>query len=232
MIYSINEGVLDKFKKGNTTKSEFNNIFDSLKKLIQSLENNESKFAASNKGLKRLREHENNDVEKIKTDFLSGKYSFIVYHMTFEMESSNKDSKIDNKQAIINTVKQFAISCGFKNIDLKQNRDIYLDARNSEKYPTLIMQLTIFKHPKRGEMVDIGIFSDKNNCKLAKETINESTVLHSIDADNFLENIGVSINMDNNTISIGEFTMDGYLGQTILAENGIILNDDHIILNR
>lgn len=55
--------------------------------------------------------------------------------------------------------------------------------------------------------------------------------LYGQDADNFLESIGVSINTNNSTITIGEFTMDGYLGQTILTENGIILNDDCIIVN-
>lgn len=229
MIYSINEGVLNNSKKGNTTKSEFNNILDSLKKLIRSLESNESKFAASNKGLKRVREHENNDIEKIKTDFLSGKSSFIVYHMSFEIESGNKDSKIDNKQAVVNAVKQFATSNGFKNIDLKQNHDIYLDARNSEKYPTLIIQLTIFKHPKRGEMIDIGLFSDRNTCKLAKETTNESNViLKATDADSFLESYGITLFTD--AIAIGEMVMDGITGEKILAENGITLNEDHIVL--
>ena len=63
------------------------------------------------------------------------------------------------------------------------------------------------------------------------DTIYESSIdLYRQDADNFLEHIGVSIDINNSTITIGEFTMDGYLGQTILAENGIILNEDCIIV--
>lgn len=231
MIYSINEGVLDKFKKGNTTESEFNSIFTNLNKLIRSLENNESKFASSNKGLKRLREHENNNIEKIKNDFLNGNPSFIVYHMIFEMESSTKDSKIDNKQSVVNAVKQFAASCGFKDINTTQNRNIYLDARNSEKYPTLIIELSIFKHPKRGEMVDIGLFSDRNTCRLKKESAkNESVTLSGLAADNFLESIGIDINIESKTISIGEMIIDGIAGEDILAENGIFLYEDGIVL--
>lgn len=69
-------------------------------------------------------------------------------------------------------------------------------------------------------------YLEPNKSKFRENSID----LHGLDADNFLEGIGVSINMDNNTITIGQFTMDGYLGQIILAENGIILNEDHIIV--
>ena len=89
---------------------------------------------------------------------------------------------------------------------------------NSAMYSTNYSNL----HPK-----NIKKYRDS---RIADTKYESSIDLHGQDADNFLEHIGVSINTNNSTITIGEFTMDGYLGQTILAENGIILNEDCIIV--
>ena len=62
------------------------------------------------------------------------------------------------------------------------------------------------------------------------KTINESStvILRGAEADAYLESVGVV--MYNDHITINEMSMDGITGEKILAENGITLNDDHIVL--
>ena len=75
------------------------------------------------------------------------------------------------------------------------------------------------------------LLSQSKNDNNSEESANESMTLYSLDADNFLEYMDIGINLENKIISIGKFIMDGYLGQSILAKNGIILNEDHIAIN-
>ena len=59
--------------------------------------------------------------------------------------------------------------------------------------------------------------------------LNESNIiLRGEEADSFLEFYGVTLFAD--TIAIGEMVMDGIAGEKILAENGITLNENHIVL--
>lgn len=58
--------------------------------------------------------------------------------------------------------------------------------------------------------------------------LTESNIISGEDADNFLEFCGITLFTD--AIAIGEMVMDGIIGEKILAENGITLNEDHIVL--
>ena len=59
--------------------------------------------------------------------------------------------------------------------------------------------------------------------------LNESNIiLRGEEADSFLESYGITLLSD--AVAIGEMVMDSITGQNIMAENGIILNEDHIIL--
>ena len=53
-------------------------------------------------------------------------------------------------------------------------------------------------------------------------------ILRGTEADAYLESVGVI--MYNDHITINEMSMDGITGEKILAENGITLNEDHIVL--
>lgn len=57
---------------------------------------------------------------------------------------------------------------------------------------------------------------------------NEPVILRGAEADAYLESVGVV--MYNDHITINEMSMDGITGEKILAENGITLNEDHIVL--
>ena len=61
-------------------------------------------------------------------------------------------------------------------------------------------------------------------------TINETSnvILCGTEADSFLESYGITLFSD--AVVIGEMVMDGITGENILAENGITLNEDHIVL--
>lgn len=68
-----------------------------------------------------------------------------------------------------------------------------------------------------------------NNPKAFNEaTNNETIILRGAEADAYLESVGVV--MYNDHITINEMSMDGITGEKILAENGITLNEDHIVL--
>ena len=60
------------------------------------------------------------------------------------------------------------------------------------------------------------------------KAINESIILRGAEADAYLESVGVVMYSDH--ITINEMAMDGITGEKILAENGITLNEDHIVL--
>ena len=65
-----------------------------------------------------------------------------------------------------------------------------------------------------------------NNPKAINESSN--VILRGAEADAYLESVGVV--MYNDHITINEMAMDGITGEKILAENGITLNEDHIVL--
>ena len=60
--------------------------------------------------------------------------------------------------------------------------------------------------------------------------LNESNniILRGEEADSFLESCDITLFTD--AVAIGEMVMDGITGEKILAENGITLNENHIVL--
>lgn len=64
--------------------------------------------------------------------------------------------------------------------------------------------------------------------KNPNSSFNESISLFGVDADEFLESISVELYSDH--ITINEMPMDGCTGENILAENGIFLYEDGIVL--
>lgn len=178
MIYSINEGLLDKFKKskpGNTTRDEFENALNNMYKCFKALESNETKFLGVCKSLQRWRDHENNDLNRIRKEFNSKKSTYIIHHMILRENYKNNDDQFYTDD-FLPVMEQFVKSCGFKNIDTDQDGNTYLIARDSDKYPSIVVELSY------DSIIDISIFYDKNPVILKAENVkNESSIFESVE---------------------------------------------------
>ena len=176
MIYSINEGLLDIFKKHkpNTTKEEFEKAFKDVSELAKKLESYEDKFlSSSNSIFKRYHEYEDNDLSKKKNDFYKGKAVNLHYGTAFIEGNGSKDSELDIESSV-NVAIQFAKSCGFKDIDDEYNArhgHTFMVATNSEKYVNIELELTF------DDIMYMSIKYLKNPVVLIKEnTKHESTI--------------------------------------------------------
>ena len=180
MIYSIHESLFDRVKKrntdGNTTEEEFNNALNIMLKCFKEIEKYESKFISVNKMLFRDSAHENNDISRIKKDFFNGKSTYIMHHIIFK-EDYNRNNDILDTESINKIGVQIAKSCGFKDIDPDWTETVLMTARNSDKYPNIVIELRF------DSLVDISIFYDKNPVKLRKDnkSKNESTIFESVE---------------------------------------------------
>ena len=129
MIYSINEGLLDKFKKkeGNTTKEEFDNVLKSFFELYKKIEGYEENIIHASKGiLERSKEYDGNNIEKYKKNFMNGKYVSLNYRITFKENYKNHENDSLDIESVVAVVYKFIKSCGFNNINDTIDDSVFL----------------------------------------------------------------------------------------------------------